>query len=67
MHHHRSTTREQVSESGASLLEYALLVALLSVVCLGALAAFGDETDGSVQGSACKIHNAGTGGGGGSC
>ncbi len=32
-------------ESGASLVEYALLVALIAVVCFAAVTFFGSETD----------------------
>ena len=44
-----------MGDRGASLVEYALLVALISVVCLGAIKAFGDENSGLVQGSANDI------------
>jgi Flp pilus assembly pilin Flp len=32
------------SERGASLVEYALLIALIAVVCVGAIAFFGSRT-----------------------
>lgn len=31
-------------DAGASLVEYALLVALIAVVCIAAIAVFGEET-----------------------
>ncbi len=35
--------RRMGSEAGASLVEYALLLALIAVVCVGAMAYFGSE------------------------
>jgi Flp pilus assembly pilin Flp len=35
-------------DTGASLVEYALLVALIAVVCIGAVTAFGSATSGSI-------------------
>jgi Flp pilus assembly pilin Flp len=54
----RATTRW---ERGASLVEYALLVALITIVCLAALQSFGDENDGLIQGSTDEIVQAGGG------
>ena len=42
---------------GASLVEYALLLALLVVVCIGALTAFGSATNTSVSRSGSSIVN----------
>lgn len=42
-------------ERGASLVEYAMLVGLIAVVCLAALSSFGEENDGLIQGSANDI------------
>lgn len=39
-------------DEGASLVEYALLVAMIAVVCLSALAFFGTGNRGSLGGSA---------------
>ncbi|NLV54410.1 MAG: Flp family type IVb pilin [Acidimicrobiales bacterium] len=39
-------------EEGASLVEYALLIAMIAVVCLSALAFFGSGNRGSLGGSA---------------
>lgn len=38
---------EQQTDRGASLVEYALLLALLAVVCIAALTALGGTTSGS--------------------
>ena len=46
-------------ERGASLVEYALLVALIAVVCIGALSFFGGTSSGSVNSSAYSIIGAG--------
>lgn len=54
-------THRGFRDRGASLVEYALLVALITVACLAALTAFGDENEGLVNGSADKIVNAPTG------
>ncbi|MCU0311661.1 MAG: hypothetical protein MUE36_12065 [Acidimicrobiales bacterium] len=46
------------SDEGASLVEYALLLALIAVVCLTALAFFGDSVFGSYDGSGGQIASA---------
>ena len=43
------------SDRGASLVEYALLLALIAVVCIGALSFFGSGNAGSVDASAGSI------------
>jgi Flp pilus assembly pilin Flp len=43
------------SERGSSLVEYALLVALIAVACIMALTAFSDSNGGSMNNSAEKI------------
>ena len=45
-------------DRGASVVEYALLLALILVVCLGVLTTFGDENGGLVNGSASSIASA---------
>ncbi len=45
-------------EWGASLVEYALLVALIAVVCIGAVTAFGSATGNSLTGSGNSIVSA---------
>jgi len=42
---HRTRRRGQRDERGASLVEYALLVALIAVVLVGAVTFLGDTTD----------------------
>lgn len=42
MHHHRSEVRKHRDEEGASLVEYALLLALIAVVCFSAVTFFGN-------------------------
>lgn len=39
-----STARLDRDERGASLVEYALLLALIAVVCVGAVSVLGDST-----------------------
>lgn len=51
-HHGRGEDR------GASLIEYALLVALIAVACLLAVEFFGDATGGSLSSSGSKIATA---------
>ena len=44
MHHHRSAnTNRRRSERGAGLVEYALLLALIAIVCFGAVSFFGSN------------------------
>ena len=43
---------------GASLVEYALLVALIAIVCLSAVFFFGNETSDSFNSTASSISNA---------
>jgi Flp pilus assembly pilin Flp len=45
-------------EGGASLVEYALLLALIGFVCIGALSFFGSSNGGSVDSSAKSIVDA---------
>lgn len=46
-------------ERGASLVEYALLVGLIAVVCIGAVTYFGSADAGSLTDSGSQIVNAG--------
>lgn len=43
-------------DRGASLVEYALLVALIAVVCIGAITLFGTATGNSLKGSNSLIN-----------
>ncbi|MEO6627531.1 MAG: hypothetical protein ABIP03_03080 [Aquihabitans sp.] len=49
MHHHRQGIVNQQGEDGASLVEYALLLALIAAVCLGAVTFFGQAAKGQVD------------------
>jgi pilus assembly protein Flp/PilA len=42
-------------DRGASLVEYALLISLIAIVCMGAISYFGSSNAGSVDDSATKI------------
>jgi len=48
-----------LNERGASLVEYALLVALIAMVCLVAITYFGSSTGHNLSTSGSKIVNAG--------
>jgi len=50
---------EASGERGASLIEYALLLALIAVVCIGALQYFGNESGNSINTSTSRIVDAG--------
>lgn len=60
MHHILDRIRNE--DDGASLVEYALLVAMIAVVCLSALAFFGSGNRGSIGGSADCIEQSTRGG-----
>ena len=45
-------------DRGASLVEYALLVALIAIVCLVAVLFFGEETSGSFSRTAISVREA---------
>jgi pilus assembly protein Flp/PilA len=45
----------QARDRGASLVEYALLLALIAVVCLGAVTYFGNETGDSFSTSGSSM------------
>jgi Flp pilus assembly pilin Flp len=51
--------RPSRGDQGASLVEYALLLALIAVACMSALAFFGGSSGGSLNNSASSIVNAG--------
>ena len=51
--------RRMTGERGASLVEYALLVALIAVVCISALVYFGGTGQNSIENSKNSIINAG--------
>ena len=51
--------RRMRDEGGASLVEYALLLALIAVVCVGAVSYFGSTSGNSVGNSSSRIVAAG--------
>lgn len=51
--------RRRLGERGASLIEYALLIALIAVVCVGAITQFGGSNGEGIDRSADSIVNAG--------
>ena len=55
--HDRQSDRGH-GDRGASLVEYALLVALIAVVCIGAVTAFGTATGNSLNNSHTSIVSA---------
>lgn len=54
----RSRYATMRSERAASLVEYALLIALIAVVCIVAVAFFGSETSRSFSSTANSVANA---------
>jgi Flp pilus assembly pilin Flp len=52
--------RIETSQRGASLVEYALLAALIAMVCLVAISYFGSATSGRLSSSGSSIANAGS-------
>ncbi|MGB6057214.1 MAG: Flp family type IVb pilin [Microthrixaceae bacterium] len=58
---HRRVSRSRKDERGASLVEYALLVALIAVVLTIAIGSLGDAVNDSFSGSAGKIDAANLG------
>jgi pilus assembly protein Flp/PilA len=51
-------SKRGMRDRGASLVEYALLLALIVVVCIGAVTAFGSATDGSISRSGSSLSSA---------
>jgi pilus assembly protein Flp/PilA len=49
------TTKDVRDERGASLVEYALLLALIAVVCVASITAFGGATGNSLSRSASQV------------
>lgn len=65
MHHHREQVAGTCNERGASLVEYAMLMALITAVCIGAVTFFGQAVDTKTgQNSACIGTAMGVAGGG---
>ena len=57
-HHHPNPTVRRKRERGASLVEYALLLALIAVVVIGAVSFFGNGTGGGFAKSGSCIKSA---------
>ena len=55
MHHRRDNGKRRRDERGASLVEYALLLALIAVVAIGAVSFFGGATGGGLTKSSSCI------------
>lgn len=51
--------RRVAGDEGASLVEYALLMALIALVCISAVTFFQDQTTNKLSSSASTIHEAG--------
>ena len=51
----RQQPRRMSGDEGASLVEYALLLALIAVVCIGAVTFFGTQTSDSIDNSSTSI------------
>ncbi|MGH1489020.1 MAG: Flp family type IVb pilin [Acidimicrobiales bacterium] len=47
---------QDAGEHGASLVEYSLLVALIAVVCVGAVSMFGGELNNSIGSAGSSIN-----------
>ena len=47
------------SDKGATMVEYALMVALIALVCVGAVKVLGSATDGSFTNSGSLLSDAG--------
>ena len=52
----RARVREQIkNETGASLVEYALLLALISIVCIAAITFIGERTQSNLTSTASQL------------
>ena len=52
----------RATERGASLVEYSLLIALIALVCVGAVTYFGAETGRALEDTAVAVQDASPGG-----
>lgn len=55
IHSNPSVAGRLFEDTGATLVEYTLLLSLIAIVCLAALSAFGATTSDSVNDSASQI------------
>ena len=51
----------RAKERGASLVEYALLIGLIAVVCVGAVTYFGQETGSALEDTAVAVRDSNSG------
>ena len=58
MHHHRTAATGTKGERGASAIEYALLLALIAIVCFSAVSFFGASSSGGLGKSRSCINAA---------
>ncbi len=56
--HEVAAERHRRKDAGASLVEYALLVALIALVCVTAVVLFGGSTAGNLNESGSEIRSA---------
>jgi Flp pilus assembly pilin Flp len=56
----RTVARKRASEAGNSFVEYAVLVALVAVVCIAAVTLFGEKTDDSFSSSGSALESVAT-------
>lgn len=56
----QGTTATSAGERAASLVEYALLVALIAMVCFAATVFLGESTESKVTDTGSKVSEAGT-------
>ncbi len=57
MHHTTNPTRSR-DDRGASMVEYALLLSLIVIVCLASVTFFGGENQASIGNSASEVAEA---------
>lgn len=53
----RTVARRRASEAGNAFVEYAVLVALVAVVCIAAVTFFGEKTDDSFSSSGSALES----------
>ena len=58
VHHHRPSGTRRRDQLGASLVEYALLLALIAAVCIGSVQYFGRSNDSGLKKSENCIREA---------
>jgi Flp pilus assembly pilin Flp len=61
IHSNPNVAGRLLGDTGATLVEYTLLLSLIAIVCLAALSAFGSTNSDSVNDSASRIVAAGGG------